>query len=246
MPDTLPTLPYLAGVLAVGMIAGIIRGLTGFGAALVIVPGLSLFVDPKLAVAAGMVAIAVTHLPLLPGARRNADYRTVLTCYMASVAALPLGVHLLVSLAPRTLQAAIGLSVILASLLLVRPGPRLPRAGVPIKLGAGLLSGMMNGSVGMGGPPVILLLLALPIPPVVARASLIVYFALLNATSLTLMAFQGLVDARTLLWAGLLIVPLALAARIGEMLFHRGGAAHFRPIALAVLVLTGLAALAKL
>ncbi|WP_114395415.1 sulfite exporter TauE/SafE family protein [Oleisolibacter albus] len=239
----LPTLPQALGLVAVGAVAGLIRGLTGFGAALVIVPGLSLFLDPTHAVAVNILAVGSTNIPLLAGARREADYRTVGWFFAACVVALPFGVHLLTVLPAQTLETAIGVSVILASLLLSRPRFRLAKAGPGLKLGAGALSGLMNGAVGMGGPPVILLLLALPIPPVVTRASLILHFTLLNLLSLTALVWNGLIDARTMVLAGILIPPLLAMAWLGERWFRRSGGANFRPIAIGVLLVTGIAAL---
>ncbi|QJE73529.1 sulfite exporter TauE/SafE family protein [Aerophototrophica crusticola] len=242
----LPLLPNVwqaLGLILVGVVAGVIRGLTGFGAALVIVPGLSLFLDPAHAVATSMVAIAATNIPLLTGAWKEADGRTVAVFYLGCLAALPFGVYLLLVLPAEVLEKAIGASVIVASLLLSRPRFRLERAGLPLKLGAGAMAGLMNGSVGMGGPPVILLLLALPIPAAVQRASLILFFTCLNFTSVALLAWNGLIDGQVLVWGTVLCVPLMLAAKWGERLFRKAGGAHFRPIAIGVLVVTGVAAI---
>lgn len=243
MLTLLPSFPIFLGLLLVGLGAGVIRGLTGFGAALVIAPGLTLFMDPALAVPTNMVAICATNLPLVVGARREADYRTVGWFAAGCAVTLPLGVWLLATLPRETLQWAIGLTVIVAALLLARPQVGIATLTRPLKLAAGLVSGVMNGAVGMGGPPVILALLAARVPAVTSRATLIVYFTVLNAISVTLMAVGGLIDTQVLLWAGIIVLPLALGQRVGELLFRRGWSNHFRPIAIALLVATGVVAL---
>lgn len=243
MIDLIPSAGMAAGLMLVGALAGVIRGLTGFGAALVTVPGLTLFMAPEQAVATNLLALTATNAALLHGARKEADYRTVGLFMLACVPALPLGVHLLTALPAEVLTNAIGISVIVASLLLARPRFRLASAGVPLKLAAGGASGVMGGAVGMAGPPVILLLLALPIPPAVARASLILFFTLQNMVLLAILLWAGLVDAQTGVWAVIVGLPLVLAGRVGELLFRRGWSNHFRPIAIGVLVLTGIAAI---
>ncbi len=243
MLELLPAPGMAAGLALVGAIAGVIRGLTGFGAALVIVPGLTLFMPPEQAVATNLLALTATNAMLLHGARKEADHRTVGVFMLACVVTLPLGVHLLTALPAEVLKNAIGISVIAASLLLARPRFRLASAGLPLKGLAGGLSGLMGGAVGMAGPPVILLLLALPTPAAVARASLILFFTLQNLVLLGLLLWAGLIDRQIVAWAVVVGVPLVLAGRAGELLFRRGWSAHFRPIAIGVLVLTGVAAL---
>jgi uncharacterized membrane protein YfcA len=243
--DLLPTPTQAVGLLAVALVAGVIRGLTGFGAALLMVPGLSLFLHPAEAVPTSMMAIAATNLPLLPGAWRESDKRMVAICLVGCLATIPFGIWLLAVLPADILRRAIGASVVVAGLLLLHRGFRLKQAGHGLKLLAGAVSGLMNGSVGMGGPPVILIMLAMPLAPAVARASLILYFSGLNSISVIGMTWAGLFTKHTLVWSLLIIPPLVGAARLGEIWFRRGSGAQFRPIAIAVLIGTGVVALAK-
>jgi len=238
-----PAPALLAGIIAVGMAAGFIKGLTGFGAALILSPGLTFFMDPTHAVATNVLTVALSNIPLLPGAKADADRPTAFTFYAGCLLGLPLGVWLLVSLPKKMLEAAIGITVIIASLLLLKPGVKARLLSRPLKLGAGLVGGMLNGSVGMGGPPVILALLAARTPPAVSRATLIVFFTLLNFTSVALMALGGVIDRQTLVLAALILPAMLLAQRGGELLFRRGWSKGFRPIAIALLVGTGVAAL---
>ncbi|MFM2044103.1 MAG: hypothetical protein RLY86_2679 [Pseudomonadota bacterium] len=243
MMELLPSAATIAGLLLVGAVAGVIRGLTGFGAALVMAPALTLLTDPVRAVVVTMVAICATNLPLALGARREAAYPTVGWFLAGCLPGLPLGVWLLTALPREQLEWAIGLSVIAAALLLSRPSFRIARLTRGGKLAAGALSGLMNGGVGMGGPPVILALLAAGVPAASSRATLILYFTGLNAVSVALMAGTGLIGAEALVWAALLVPTLALAQKAGEWLFRRGGDRHFRGIAIALLVATGVMAL---
>lgn len=245
MLDLFPAPAILAALVLIGAVAGVIRGLTGFGAALVIAPALTLLTDPAMAVVTNMVAICATNLPLVVGARREADYPTVAWFFAGCLLGLPVGIWVLTTLPREVLEGAIGISVIVAALILARPRIRIARMTRALKLAAGAVSGAMNTGVGMGGPPVILTLLAAHVPPATSRATLILYFTVLNVVSVTAMAFAGLINGTVLLWAALIIPSLTLAQRGGELLFRRGWSRHFRPIAIALLVATGVLALVR-
>lgn len=245
LASLLPSPGQAAGLLVVAGIAGIIRGLTGFGAALVIVPCLTFFLPPQEAVPTSVAAIASTNLPLLRGAWREGDRRLALLFLAGCLPAIPLGVHLLASLPPDLVRRAIGICVILAALLLLNRRFRLTKPGPVLKLGAGALGGLLNGGVGMGGPPVILTLLAMPVTPLVARATLILYFTGLNLLSIAALWRQGLFTHHNLVWSLLMIPPLVGAAHLGEKWFRHSGGAAFRPIAIGILILTGIAALLR-
>lgn len=241
----LPTPGQAIGLLLVALVAGIIRGLTGFGAALIIVPCLSLFLDPAEAVPTSVAAIAATNLPLLRGAVKEGDRRMVLLFLAGCLPAIPVGVYLLASLPADLVRRAIGICVILAALLLLNKRFRLTRAGWGFKIAAGGLGGFLNGAVGMGGPPVILTLLAMPISPLTARATLILYFTGLNLLSIAGLWWQGLFNKHTLIWSLLMIPPLVGAAHLGEIWFRRSGGKQFRSIAIGLLIVTGIVALLR-
>ncbi|WP_029014815.1 sulfite exporter TauE/SafE family protein [Niveispirillum irakense] len=251
MPDLaalavhLPTLGQAIGLLLVALVAGIIRGLTGFGAALIIVPCLSLFLSPAEAVPTSVAAIATTNLPLLRGAVKEGDRRMVLLFLAGCLPTIPLGVYLLASLPPDLVRRAIGICVIIAALLLLNRRFRLTRPGWGLKMAAGGIGGFLNGAVGMGGPPVILTVLAMPLSPLTARATLILYFTGLNLLSIASLWWQGLFSPHTLIWSLLMIPPLVGAARLGELWFRRNGGSQFRPIAIGLLVITGIVALLR-
>ncbi len=105
----------------------------------------------------------------------------------------------------------------------------------------GLLGGLLTGSAGVGGPPVILYMLSGERPIADARAVFIVYFAMLQIIAVPTFVVTGLVTW-TLVWHTALIVPLyLLATQIGAILFPRASERFARGFALAALVLIGAA-----
>lgn len=58
--------------------AGLMRGFSGFGAALTIAPVLALAVGPRTAIPAILIVMLVTSIQLVPRAWNSADWKTVI------------------------------------------------------------------------------------------------------------------------------------------------------------------------
>ena len=85
----------------------------------------------------------------------------------------------------------------------------------------GLAAGVMSGLASMGGPPIVVYLMALSHGAAVVRASSIVYFMIRRTLSLLLMVWKGLIDREILLWS-LASVPVLIAGNMsGNWGFHR-------------------------
>jgi len=74
-----PALPPEAVVLAgcVAALAGIIRGITGFGGAMVMAPPLALLLGPRIAVPVTMLLEGIAALPMLWQTRDAVRWRTI-------------------------------------------------------------------------------------------------------------------------------------------------------------------------
>ncbi len=241
-PPGLFTLDLLVAALVI-VVAGFMRGFTGFGSAMVMVPLFSLIYGPVQAVATGMLLETAVTLQLLPGALPRTRWRVIGPMAAAACAALPLGAYLLVSVDAEIMRRAIAGVVLVFALIMARgwryAGPRRPA----ITVGAGLLSGVMITSVGMGGPPVILYLLSGPDAAAQNRANLITYFAIGGGVALVVLLFGGVIGAETLWRAVVLALPFVAAAHAGSRFFRRSGEALYRRVALTFLMAIALATL---
>ena len=142
------------------------------------------------------------------------------------------------------LQVAVSVVVLLAVALLAS-GFRLRRESPRTELGAGFLSGMINTSIGIGGPPVVLVLQAAEHEQHAFRATTVSYFVVSNLVALPLFLASGVVSSST--WAvGVFAVPAAL---VGTLVFERVAfrvrTEHFRVLVLALLVLAAVVSLAR-
>ncbi len=119
MDETLFTVP-LAIATAIAGIAGVIRGITGFGGAMVMTPPLALLFGPKVAVAVVLLLEAFAAAPMMRDAVRTARWRTIAPICLAACFTVPLGGYVLVAADPHLLRRVIAAIVIIFSLLLLK------------------------------------------------------------------------------------------------------------------------------
>jgi uncharacterized membrane protein YfcA len=172
--------PTLAWCLLIATIGGLVRGTTGFGAAMVMAPPLALLLGAKTAVPVTLLLEAFAALPMMPAAAALARWRVMLPISLTAMLAVPAGGVLLALASPLTLRRGIALTVVVFSLAMLsgRRYSGAQRLGTSLAVGA--LSGAMLGATSIGGPPVILYLLSGPDPVAVTRANLTLYVMLLS------------------------------------------------------------------
>jgi len=107
MPDPILTVWATPGLiwllLAIG-VAGIVRGFTGFGTALVFVPVAGIFLAPQTVVGVMTLTGIVSTFVLLPRAWRQADRREVGLLALAALLTVPFGLWLMQALEPVTIR----------------------------------------------------------------------------------------------------------------------------------------------
>jgi uncharacterized protein len=239
MAETLLTAVF--GVFA----AALLRGFTGFGFGLAAVPLLSLALPPaKVVPFVVMLQVIVGVVGLRP-AWRSCDWRAVRGLSPGLVLGIPIGVAILTAFRADAVRFVIG-GVILASVLLLWRGFRLPPHPSRVLTAAvGLVAGVMSGLASMGGPPIVVYLIALSHRATVVRASSIVYFMFAALLSLLLMVWKGLIDREILLWS-LASVPVLIAGNYaGNWGFSRSAPHHHRITALVTLSVLALLLIAK-
>jgi uncharacterized membrane protein YfcA len=224
-------------------IAGMARGFSGFGAALIFIPLASAFIGPQAAAPLLVIVDGILAASLVPNAWRLCHKREVGTMLLGALVGVPLGTWLLVSMDPLIIRWAI---VVLAAvmLFLLTSGWRYrgnPTA--PATIGVGVLSGIFNGAAQVGGPPVVAYWLGGGIPAATVRANFVLFFAASTLLT-TLTYFLGDLFTTSAFYLSLFVGPAyGLGLFIGSRLFTLASEATFRRICcglIAVAVLLGL------
>ncbi|MBO1075778.1 sulfite exporter TauE/SafE family protein [Roseomonas marmotae] len=224
----LPPLPALLATLGAALMAGLARGFSGFGSALIFIPLASAALGPKLAAPLLLLVDNVTTLPLLPSAWRRADRAQVAALAGGAVLGAPFGTWLLLQADPVLLRWGICL-LALGMLGLLASGWRYHgRPALPLSLMVGAGSGLCSGASQLGGPPVVAYWLGGAIPAAQVRANLVLFFAASGVISAAAYLLGGLLGAEAALLA-LMVSPLyALGVWGGSRMFGRASEAGFR------------------
>ena len=167
--------PGLGWLATVALIAGVVRGFTGFGTALIYMPVAGQFLSPFGALITLTAMDVIGPLPNLPRAFRDGHRRDALRLCAGLAVAMPLGVWVLTLVAPEVFRYSVSLLSLGLLVLLVsgwRYHGELRRAAV---YAVGMLGGFLGGATGLAGPPVIMTYMASPHPAKVIRANLLLY-----------------------------------------------------------------------
>jgi hypothetical protein len=221
----------MAGVFA----AALLRGFTGFGFGLAAVPLLSVALPPAEVVPLVVTLQVAIGLAGLRAAATTCDWRAVRLLFPGLVTGVPIGLLVLTTLPANPVRLAIG-AIIAFSVWLIYRGVRLPpNPSRLVSFGVGVASGIISGLASMGGPPVVVYLLAQGHTAARMRATAIVYFMLSGCVSFLPMAVHGMITRNVLLSAAASLPVLFGGSHLGAWAFVRARPVHHRMVALASL-----------
>jgi uncharacterized membrane protein YfcA len=226
----------LAIAVAVGVAAGVIRGITGFGGAMVMTPPLALLLGPQLTVPAVLLLESIAATPMLVQTRALVRWRVIGPILLATCVTVPVGGYILVNADPQALRRAIAAIVIVFSLLLLRGWRYTGAHRLGTGLGLGALSGTMLGATSIGGPPVILYLLSGPDRIETTRANLTLFVAVGSLAGIVMLWARDVLGLRAASTALLLAPAYYGGLVVGTRLFSRFNETRFRQLTLLLLI----------
>ena len=235
----------IAAALAATFVSAFVRGLTGFGMAIILVPILALALLP-------VEAVLVTNfLALFIGGSeiarlvRDAEKSAWLICALV-VLFTPPGLWLLTITGADLARFIIAMVAVFAFIVILLPQRGDNMHGTATTSGVGALSGLMTGFAGMPGPPVVPYYVGRELPRAVATASMLLIFTVAAATGLTAGAVLEELDWG-LFWLALALFPAVLFGNwVGAKASGRVSDAAWRTCVGLVLGAAALAALIRL
>jgi uncharacterized membrane protein YfcA len=217
--------PRFVAAVGAAFLAGVVRGFSGFGSALIYVPLMSAFYSPPIATASFVIADYFSSAPYMVQSFRRCRWREVTPAFVAGAAMVPLGTLLQKTADPYYLRWAMAAFVMLFVVLLASGWRYRGPTGAVGAAGAGALSGIAGGATQMSGPPLILFWLSSPHPAAVVRFDLIACLALIGFTLCVSYAVQGLFTATPIAIA-LMIWPVYMIAVFLGAQWFRGTSDH--------------------
>lgn len=203
------TAVQIAFALAAALGSAFVRGLTGFGMAILLVPVLALALPPVEAVVLANALTFMIGATEIRSLVRDAE-KTAWVIAALVVATTPLGLYAL-SLTGRDVArlviALIALSAF-AAILLPRRGAGVP--GRAVTGGVGVLSGLMTGYAGMPGPPVVPYYAGRELPRATIKASMQLIFTIAASAGLASATWLGILRWELIVFA-LVMLPMIIA-----------------------------------
>jgi uncharacterized protein len=218
---------------------GLMLGYTGWGGAMVSMPFLAILYGPVDALVIMVIGALVLTAHLFPAAARQADWKRMTPMLIAMAICVPIGNFLLFSLEPHLIRRFIGWLIVGASLLILSGWRYRGPQGAGASATTGVISGLINGFVGLGGPPLVIYMLALNQPAAVQRANILVFMAITSILILGSIFVGGGVSMEAGL-LGALTAPFQWSGGwLGALLFLKLPEELFKKFSLVALVFLG-------
>ena len=235
--------PRFVPAVVIAMMAGLVRGFSGFGSALIYIPLIAALYNPRIAAVTILLIDFSAAAPLSWREFFRCEWRELGPMAVSAAVAVPFGAMALVLADPTILRWFIA-ALIFVFLVPLALGWRYHgQPKLPITIGVGLLSGLGAGAVQIAAPPVLIYWLGAARHVAIVRANFMVYLLLTGVFGVVVYSIKGLLTADAVVLSILLGVPFFLAMVAGARYFHGSSDALYRRIAYAII---GIAALLSL
>jgi uncharacterized membrane protein YfcA len=223
----------------------LLQGITGFGSGLFAVPLLSLLlpltlITPLLSVVNLVMAV---HLCWL--LKSYLAIRPWLPLVLFGVIGSLIGNYILLHYDVGLLQIGMAVFVLLVALLFWFAVQVTLQAKVPQQAITGLLAGISNGALTLGGPPVVLFLTSQRLDRLSFRATLSWFFLVIAAANVTSFTVQQRYDFSMLDELGVLLLAVISGAWLGHHISPKLSDQLFRKVSLLLVMIAALIALLK-
>jgi hypothetical protein len=235
-----PRFIYAVGIAA---LAGLVRGFSGFGSALIYMPLVAAVYGPRIAAPTLLLIDTICSLPFAIHAMPHCNWREVTPVTIAGAVVLPLGVIALVYIDPLLLRWFIS-GLVLVALGTLAAGWRYhgrPTVGASLLIGA--LAGFGAGAVQIGAPPLLVYWLGGKNSAATVRANIMVYFIMQGVLSIVAYIYSALFTAQTVALSLLLGLPFAILLGVGARWFHGSSDQLYRRVAYIIIAVAGVISL---
>ena len=225
------------------LLASTIQGMTGFGAALLAGPTLTLFVEPKLVVIIVMFTGMGSLVGVVYSARKHIYLSCVAPLVLPAFLGVPIGAYILLNVSSSITGLSIAAISIMFSFVLLLGYSRPFKKEAMASLGFGFTSGIMSAGVGMGGPPLILFLSNQRWPKEIFRATVSLHFLLVGTLAIVSYIITGVATTNRVISALTLMPASLIGFYLGNLMFNKINSFVFMKFTLIVIFVTGIISL---
>ncbi len=136
-----------------------LKGLSGFGPALIMIPFLTIVYDPVTAIVVTTMLDFLAGIALIPQIRKEISWSFVIPIIITMAIGATIGAYLLGQLPTNIIRQIMGISIGLFALYIFflkeSDTPANKKAGL-LKYPVGIVSGLFGGLLGISGPPLVI------------------------------------------------------------------------------------------
>lgn len=224
-------------------LAALVQATTSFGFSLVALPLLTMVMPVDRIVPLLVQYSLLINIFLFIKLRRHLAVKLVMVLLAGGVVGLPIGIAILKLVNAALLKKLAGVIIVAITILLYRGYQKKLKHPQKWHFPIGLVSGILQGSLSLSGPPIVFFLANQKADKDYFRANLTSYFLLLNAISLPSMLISGIITTDTVVNSLQYTPAVLLALLAGGFISARISQAHFKRITFALMLLSGLAAI---
>lgn len=221
------------------LLGGVVRGFSGFGAAMVMTPLLAVILTPAEAVYYSVVLSLLGSVFMSARSARQANWKAVMLLFVASVPLILAGNAALIHIPPITMRIIFAILIIVIATAILSGWIYRGEPRKRYTLIAGGISGFMYGSIGSGGPPAAMYLSGTDDDKTRVRATVLMHAILCLIFSLAGLSTFGTFFVAPDWHLGAMAAAHFAGVYGGEKLFHAMGGGHYDRIVLWFMVLLG-------
>ena len=236
IPETLLGFREELKWLAVGaVLAGIVRGFSGFGTAMVFLPFASSVVQPVWAVIILCIMDIIGPTIMSPRLARDANPGELVRLSVGAAVAMPFGIALLEMLSLDMFRNTVSVLTLVLVAIMASGWRYRGRSSNLAVFGIGGFGGLLAGATGVPGPPVMLFYLARPLPPASIRANIFLYLIVADVLLLAMLSVRGWLSPEPV-YAGFAVAAIYLGAlAVGSLFFRPDREGEYRIVAYAII-----------
>ena len=238
------TLPLFFAILVI-LLAGLVQGLAGFGFSQFTLPLLLLIMGTQELIPIMVVLSLFLNLFLVYELRKYVELKRIWPLMLGGALGIPIGTYLLLIVDISIMKLLIGIVIIIFGMALLfeirKNITREKLAMAPI----GFAGGILNGSVSMSGPPLIIFFSNQEMGKQVFRANLIAFFMFINLMTLPVFLFAGLLTVEVITASGILLPGMIIGAFIGSRLAVKIDETKFKKLTMVLIIIMGCLSLAS-
>ena len=220
-------------------LAGFTQGVAGFGAILLSIPLLAIYIDIKIVIPLAALACLSMTLMLLIQLRQHFDWKKIYPLLIGAIPGIPVGVFFLKKLEVSLIHWILGVILIvysLYSLLSRSSGKGICNAwAYPF----GFMAGCVGGALGASAPPVIMYISLKAWAKDQIKATLQGFLVISGLVVVFCHAISGLTTLMVLRFFGIALPMLILGTYIGSLFYGIMKEEQYRKVILTLLAFLG-------